>query len=92
MKFHSDDIKFACFKATVLKIIMLIAMILCRQYHDTDRSLQYRLLGDFNITINDNIVIYIVILILKRIFSVVISAEQYYPQYCTFITHKHLIE
>ena len=29
MKFHGDDMKFACFKATIIKINMLLTIILC---------------------------------------------------------------
>ena len=38
MKF-CDDIDFACFKAINLKIIMLLTIILSRQYYDTEKFL-----------------------------------------------------
>ena len=54
MKFHGDDIKFACFKATILKTIMVL-MIICAGDDTILKILQYRLSEHFNITINDNI-------------------------------------
>ena len=55
MKFHGDGIKFACVKATSIKIVMIFTIILCRRYYDTEKSFRYRLSWHLNITINDNI-------------------------------------
>ena len=55
MKFHGNDIKFACFKAIIIKIIRLLTIILCRQYFDTEKSFPIDYRDTCISTIKDNI-------------------------------------
>ena len=79
MKFHGDDIQFACFKALILQIIMLLMILLCRRYYNTEKSLRYWLSWRLNITISDNIDILpnpIMLLLRDTAQVVVISHEE----------------